>query len=494
MKILINENQFKKIINLITEDGDKINVMFVGDSLSAGPGVTWNYQLAKEHPEWDVTHITKGGMRTSWMLQNMLSALSKKKYDKVFIYGGTNDAFWVSTNLSEAVSNIQKMVDATNEQGGQAYVFLGYDAASVMVDGALKPTKYCNPECMGKGRNRFIDLQKSLSSEIKNAIIIPTIQGSGNWAGDGIHIGPSQHKILKDHVAKYIVDNKKTSQGEKPKSNDEEKTQSLQFFENYFNFLNKKIDVDSSSKKNDIKRMQIILAMALKKEFKNLKLGELDAETKKDIIDFQNKKGLKETGYFDVNTQQELTKEIFPSYTPKEKTDTDEKKSVDNFNVITNSGVKVRSIPSNLEQQFKNIPGVDYEKFKSDIESAGIPVKYAIRQLFVESAFSPDVIGCKRVSSAGAKGIAQFMPGTWPAYGKGGDPCKVSDALPAYVKLMSELAKRFKGRLDLAFAGYNSGPNLKIYKKALDEKIPFTELKGKIPNEAYGYASSILQP
>ena len=69
---------------------------------------------------------------------------------------------------------------------------------------------------------------------------------------------------------------------------------------------------------------------------------------------------------------------------------------------------------------------------------------------------------------------------------------------------MKKLLDKFPGRLDLAIAGYNSGPNFKfasgdnkgkmVYDYALKNKIPFTDLKGKIPNESYKYASSILQP
>jgi soluble lytic murein transglycosylase-like protein len=136
----------------------------------------------------------------------------------------------------------------------------------------------------------------------------------------------------------------------------------------------------------------------------------------------------------------------------------------------------------------------DFNKFKSDVESIGIPVDIAIRQLYTESAFSPDIMGCKRRSSAGAMGIAQFMPVTWPSYGKGGDPCKVSDALPAYVKLMSELVNKFNGRLDLAMAGYNGGPNRSALRDAVKNNTPFTELKGKIPEESYKYSLAILQP
>lgn len=283
-------------------------------------------------------------------------------------------------------------------------------------------------------------------------------------------------------------------------NNDDKKDTFKKFFEGYFKFLEKNQNVDENSEKNDIKRMQIVLYLYLKQNTENKDLGKLDTQTKKDLLDFQNKNGLEETGYFDVKTQQELIKKLFPTYVSTQKTSSEddkdfiEKKSVDSdVLVIENPGVEVRKYPSDIEQKFKNIPGVDYDNFKSDIESVGVPVKFAIRQLHSESGFSPDVINCKRKSKSGAMGLAQFMPTTWPSYGKGGDPCKVSDALSAYVAFMDKLVKKFPGRLDLSFAGYNSGPYLKIYKTALDEKIPFTELKGKIPNESYAYAASILQ-
>lgn len=205
MKLQSKEYQVKRILELISEEkNNKINVMFVGDSLSAGPGYTWNYLLDKDHPDWNVTHVVKGGMKTDWMLKSMLPKLKEKKYNKVFIYGGTNDAFWINTSLSTAVSNIQKMVDAVKNQGGTPYVFLGYDAKSVMTDKVLKPTKYCDKSCMKKCRDRMAQLQDDLESQITGAVIIPTIEGDEKWTSDGIHPGSAQHQSMKSHVNKYI--------------------------------------------------------------------------------------------------------------------------------------------------------------------------------------------------------------------------------------------------------------------------------------------------
>ena len=72
-------------------------------------------------------------------------------------------------------------------------------------------------------------------------------------------------------------------------------------------------------------------------------------------------------------------------------------------------------------------------------------------QLMAESGFDPDAI-----SSAGAQGIAQFMPATAAAYGLG-DPFDPAAAIDAQAHLMSDLLRQF-GSPALALAAYNAGP------------------------------------
>lgn len=455
MKLELTEYQVKKILELLSEEEDnKINVMFVGDSLSAGPGNTWNYLLEKEHPNWEVTHVVKGGMKTDWMLKNMLPKLKEKKYDKVFIYGGTNDSFWVNLPLSSAVSNIQKMVDAVNNQGGTAYVFLGYEANSVMTDQALKPTKYCDKPCMKKGRDRTSKLQKDLESQITGAVIIPTIEGNSKWTSDGIHPGGSQHQLMKNHVSGYISN--KTNKSNKNTTKDE-KTDS-----NNSGSLSKKLSDQPDS--------DSFLRGLWKTMFGIKDGGEVETDGS-DTSTNTDDSSSDDDGVSDTVT-----------VTPGKRI------------VITNPGITVRNYPSDLEQKMKKVVGTDvFNQFIRDVNSIGLDPIVAMRQLYSESAFSPDVVKCSRKSTKGAQGIAQFMPGTWPAYGVG-SPCDPKQALKAYVKFMKKLMGIFPGRLDLALAGYNSGPNKSAYKQALKNKIPFTSLKGKIPNESYKYASSILQP
>lgn len=172
---------------------------------------------------------------------------------------------------------------------------------------------------------------------------------------------------------------------------------------------------------------------------------------------------------------------------------------------LTDPGIELKEKPSDEElmSKFKTIAGSDYESYIESIKQIPLEPIIAIRQLWQESGFRPDVINCSKVSSAGARGLAQFMPKTWPTYSNG-NPCNVSDSLKAHAKMMKSLTGKFPNRPDLALAGYNSGPYYKfktgdkkgkyVYNWALDNKIPFKDLKGIIPGESYKYSSSILRP
>jgi soluble lytic murein transglycosylase-like protein len=72
-------------------------------------------------------------------------------------------------------------------------------------------------------------------------------------------------------------------------------------------------------------------------------------------------------------------------------------------------------------------------------------------QLYAESGFNPFAR-----SGAGAEGIAQFMPGTASAYGLE-NPYDPGAAIDAQAHLMSDLLRRFGGKVALALAAYNAG-------------------------------------
>ncbi|MFQ3454162.1 lytic transglycosylase domain-containing protein [Bradyrhizobium sp. UFLA01-814] len=82
---------------------------------------------------------------------------------------------------------------------------------------------------------------------------------------------------------------------------------------------------------------------------------------------------------------------------------------------------------------------------------SGLPPDFFVRLIWQESNFDPN-----SVSSAGAQGIAQFMPGTARWRGLA-DPFEPLPALQESARWLRELREQF-GNLGLAAAAYNGGP------------------------------------
>jgi Transglycosylase SLT domain len=99
----------------------------------------------------------------------------------------------------------------------------------------------------------------------------------------------------------------------------------------------------------------------------------------------------------------------------------------------------------------------------------GLPSAVIAAQINEESGFHG---GCGERSSAGAVGIAQFLPSTFAGEGCKGSPCNDKDAFVCYGVFMYRLLKEEHGSVRDALAAYNAGPANKA--------------------AGYGYADSIL--
>lgn len=470
MRLLLRENQFSRIIKLISESSlPQKRVLFVGDSLSEGPN-TWNYLLAQSHPEWSVENIAKSGKNTSWMLKELTNKLKDSKYDLVFIYGGTNDMF-EDKGVSVPINNIQRMVDLVVQRGGQPYVLEGFDAETIMSPSKMKPTRFCDKNCMLQGRENTINLQKQLSG-IKNAIIIPKVIGDSSWVGsDGTHPKGSKHEVVKSVVEKYLGSTPKAQTKSGEFEINSKNIELLSKFFQVLGFSDLSWGISSTITpefEQAIKNFKFDQGLPIDTEFGKTELTllkDLLIRNNISISDLENVK-IQKTGGVSKPTSGDI--------------------------IVNNPDVK--GIDSSVDSKFKSVVGNEYSDFVSKVQGIGLKPEIAIKQLYAESGFNKDVISCKRKSSAGAQGIAQFMPGTWTAYGVG-SPCQVKNSLDAYVKMMKDLLKMFPGRPDLAIAGYNSGPYGKygkVYKEALNNNIPFEKLKGRIPKETFNYVSKIF--
>ena len=97
----------------------------------------------------------------------------------------------------------------------------------------------------------------------------------------------------------------------------------------------------------------------------------------------------------------------------------------------------------------------------------GLDWKMLAGQGFAESAFDPNA-----VSHAGAQGIAQFMPGTWAEWGKGGNPFNPEDAIPAQAAYMNWIVEYMKkrGKSQILFKS-GSAPFRKISVKSSKRRM-----------------------
>jgi hypothetical protein len=103
-----------------------------------------------------------------------------------------------------------------------------------------------------------------------------------------------------------------------------------------------------------------------------------------------------------------------------------------------------RGVPSFVPARFA--PAINHAAMRWSVSAALLSA-----QLYAESGFNPFA-----QSSAGAQGIAQFMPGTARSYGLA-NPFDARAAIDAQAHMMRDLLQRF-GSVPLALAAYNAGP------------------------------------
>jgi len=97
-----------------------------------------------------------------------------------------------------------------------------------------------------------------------------------------------------------------------------------------------------------------------------------------------------------------------------------------------------------------SVPSQYVQTIEQSAASSGIPASLLSALLFHESGFEPNA-----VSSAGAEGIAQFMPST--AAGMGINPLDPTQAIQGAAQLLGSYTRQFGSYAD-ALAAYDAGP------------------------------------
>lgn len=121
-----------------------------------------------------------------------------------------------------------------------------------------------------------------------------------------------------------------------------------------------------------------------------------------------------------------------------------------------------------------------YALARQDAIEAGIDPDIFARQINQESGFQPGA-----VSSTGAIGIAQFMPGT--ATGLGIDPRNPVQSLKAAAQLMASYYHQY-GDYAKALAAYNAGPGAVAYAMQRGGQA----WRAWLPRETQNYIVAIL--
>ena len=181
-------------------------VLILGDSFSVDVKGAYarivKDSLKEKGIETDI--LAKSGAETSWMLDNLKNQLLTNKYDRIYFYGGINDAFFLR-KVEDILARVQKIVDVGNENGADVFVVKGYLIDNMCTQENLKPTKYVTTkEAFLPLVQRFREYRAKLNEDnIKNAHWVQQFDLQGNTS-DGTHPNGTGYKMIADAILKTI--------------------------------------------------------------------------------------------------------------------------------------------------------------------------------------------------------------------------------------------------------------------------------------------------
>ena len=121
-------------------------ILILGDSFTSDVKGAYSRMvkdaLTPKGIETDI--VFKSGAETSWMVNALKNQLQSNKYDRIYFYGGINDAFALR-EVDDILGRVQTIVDMGNQNGADVYVVKGYVIDNMWTLENLKPTKYMTP-------------------------------------------------------------------------------------------------------------------------------------------------------------------------------------------------------------------------------------------------------------------------------------------------------------------------------------------------------------
>ena len=181
-------------------------VLILGDSMSVDVNGAYarivKDALKQKDIETDI--LAKSGAQTTWMVDNLKNQLMTNKYDRIYFFGGINDAFALR-NVDEILGRVQNIVDLGNENGADVFVVKGYVIDNMCTQEKLKPTKYITTkEAFIPLVQRYKEYRAKLNEDnIKNAQWVEQFDLQGNTS-DGTHPNGTGYKMIAEAILKTI--------------------------------------------------------------------------------------------------------------------------------------------------------------------------------------------------------------------------------------------------------------------------------------------------
>jgi len=192
------------------------SILFVGDSQTAIKNYANNSAITYTFPNYiteslkqkgiSVDVLAKGGETTSWMLKNLPDKLKEKKFDRIYIQGGGNDA----VNLvpyEKYKSNLEKMIELGQQAGSDVVFMTWFDREKVMDPNKVPTTIYVpSKEEMYKREQIYFNWQRKIGNDLKDKanLIMPMFDLPKEYVPDGIHPNAKGAKIVADIILKTI--------------------------------------------------------------------------------------------------------------------------------------------------------------------------------------------------------------------------------------------------------------------------------------------------